>query len=178
MNDSYSNKQLQEVMESAKRMNVELDEAEAIAWLDAIHKAGEGRDIVIDERAGVFGQNIAMLDFSPERLEYFRTIGGLVEFYDVPGKVETALALSGSSAQSKIQRYPGDCDYFERVNIIAPTKEEACQILADIMREKALDFRQGPTYQLIEVKLGSYPAPFVQGKATLPAGSADLVAAG
>ena len=171
MNDSYSNKQLQEVMESAKRMNVELDEAEAIAWLDAIHKAGEGRDIVIDERAGVFGQNIAMLDFSPERLEYFRTIGGLVEFYDVPGKVETALALSGSSAQSKIQRYPGDCDYFERVNIIAPTKEEACQILADIMREKALDFRQGPTYQLIEVKLGSYPAPFVQGKAALPAGA-------
>ena len=39
------------------------------------------------------------------------------------------------------------------------------------MREKALDFRQGPTYQLIEVKLGSYPAPFVQGKATLPAGA-------
>ena len=88
MNDSYSNKQLQEVMESAKRMNVELDEAEAIAWLDAIHKAGEGRDIVIDERAGVFGQNIAMLDFSPERLEYFRTIGGLVEFYDVPARLK------------------------------------------------------------------------------------------
>mgnify|MGYP001048888934 CR=1 FL=1 len=171
MADSYSLKQLQEVMESAKRMNVELDEAEAIAWLDAIQKAGSGHEIVFDERTGVFGQNIAMLDFSSERLGYFRTIGGLVEFLDIPGKVETALALSGSSAQSKIQRYPGDCDYFERVNIIAPTKEEACQILADIMQQKALDFRQGPTYQLIEVKLGSYPAPFVQGKATFAAGS-------
>jgi len=171
MVDSYSHKELQEVIESAKRMNVELDEAEAIGWLDAIRQTGSGHQIVMDVRTGVFGQNIAMLDFSPERLEYFRTIGGLVEFLDIPGKVETALALSGSSAQSKIQRYPGDCDYFERVNIIAPTKEDACRILADIMREKALDFRQGPTFQLIEVKLGSYPAPFVQGKATFAAGS-------
>ncbi len=140
MVDSYSREQLQEVMESAKRMKVELDEAEAIAWLDAIHKAGSGSEIVFDERSGVFGQNIAMLDFSSERLEYFRAIGGLVEFLDIPGKVETALALSGSSAQSKIQRYPGDCDYFERVNIIAPTKEEACQILAEIMQKKPSTF--------------------------------------
>ena len=104
MVDSYSHDQLQEVINSAKRMKVELDEAEAIAWLNAMHQAGSGREIVMDERSGVFGQNIAMLDFSPERLEYFRTIGGLVEFFDIPGKVETALALSGSSAQSKIQR--------------------------------------------------------------------------
>jgi len=112
-----------------------------------------------------------MLDFSPTRLNYFRKIGKLVEFLDLPGKVETALALSGSSAQSKIQRYPGDCDYFERVNIIAPTKDEACQILAKIMREKALSTRQGPTYQLIEVKMGSYPADFVKGNATYKADS-------
>ena len=171
MVDSYSEKQLQEIIDCARRMNVELDEAEALAWLEAIQNKDAGSDIVMDERAGVFGKNIAMLDFSPERLEYFRTIGGLVEFYDIPGKVETALALSGSSAQSKIQRYPGDCDYFERVNILAPTREASCAILADIMREKALDFRQGPTYQLIEVKLGSYPEPFVQGKATFAAGS-------
>jgi hypothetical protein len=171
MAEAYSEQQLQEVIQSAKRMNVELDEAEAKAWLSAIQSAESGSDIVMDERAGVFGKNVAMLDFSPERLEYFRTIGGLVEFYDVPGKVETALALSGSSAQSKIQRYPGDCDYFERVNIIAPTREEACQVLAEIMRQKALDYRQGPTYQLIEVKLGSYAIPFVQGKVTYAAGS-------
>jgi hypothetical protein len=107
-----------------------------------------------------------MLDFSPERLDYFRKIGSLVEFFDEPGRVETALALSGSSAQSKIQRFPGDADYFERVNIIAPSKEEACQILAEIMREKALSTTQGPTFQLIEVKMGSYPCDFVKGKRT------------
>jgi len=165
MSPMYSAKELKEVIESAKRMNVELDEKEAREWLDAIQKASADHEaITFDERTGVFGQNIAMLDFGTERLDYFRKIGKLVEFFDEPGKVETALALSGSSAQSKIQRYPGDCDYFERVNIIAPTKEEACQILAGIMREKALSTRQGPTYQLIEVKLGSYPSEFVKGK--------------
>jgi hypothetical protein len=120
----------------------------------------------------VFGQRITMLDFSPQELEYFRRIGKLVEFEDVPGTVETALALSGSSAQSKIQSYPGDCDYFERVNIIAPSRDEACQILAKIMREKALGMLQGPTYQLIEVKFGSYPEDMVIGerqvKANMP----------
>ena len=124
-----------------------------------------------------------MLDFSPERLDYFRKIGNLVEFYDEPGRVETALALSGSSAQSKIQRFPGDADSFERVNIIAPTKEAACQILAEIMREKALSTAQGPTYQLIEVKMGSYPADFVKGNRTYRADSPiswepDEIAAG
>jgi len=167
MNNEYSSEALQKVIESAKRMNVELDEKEAVEWLESIRQAsGDENEITFDERTGVFGQNIAMLDFSPTRLNYFRKIGKLVEFLDVSGKVETALALSGSSAQSKIQRYPGDCDYFERVNIIAPTKDEACQILAEIMREKALSTKQGPTYQLIEVKMGSYPADFVKGNAT------------
>jgi hypothetical protein len=98
-----------------------------------------------------------MLDFSPEDLTHFRRLGKLVEFEDIPGKVETALALSGSAAQSKIQTYPGDADYFERINILADTREQACQILADIMREKALETTKGPNYELIEVKLGNYP---------------------
>jgi len=169
MGKKYSARELRKVIESAERMNVELDEKEAREWLNAIHKASnDSEEITFNERLGVFGQDIAMLDFSSERLDYFRKLGSLVEFLDESGKVETALALSGSSAQSKIQRYPGDCDYFERVNIIAPTKAEACRILADIMREKALSTRQGPTYQLIEVKMGSYPAEFVKGNRTFP----------
>jgi hypothetical protein len=172
MSQTYSSEVLKKVIESAKRMNVELDEKEAVEWLESIRKAsGDEKEITFDERTGVFGQNIAMLDFSPARLDYFRNIGKLVEFLDVPGKVETALALSGSSAQSKIQRYPGDCDYFERVNILAPTKEEACRILAEIMREKVLSTKQGTTYQLIEVKMGSYPADFVKGNRTFQAES-------
>jgi hypothetical protein len=97
-----------------------------------------------------------MLDFSPGELDYIREVGRLVEFHDEPG-VETALALSGSAAQSKIQTYPGDCDFFERVNIIAPTRADACRTIARLMREKALNTLRGTGYQLIEVKFGSYP---------------------
>jgi len=172
MAKQISREELSDVIESAKRLNVELNEEEAIEWLNAIQKAAEeGDQITFDERTGAFGQNIVMLDFSSERLDYFRRVGKLVEFLDEPGKVETALALSGSSAQSKFQKYPGDADYFERVNIIAPTKGEACQILGEIMREKALSTIQGHAYQLIEVKLGSYPTDFVKGNRVFKAGS-------
>ena len=172
MSKKISLTDIEQVIESAKRLNVELDIDEAREWVESI-KGTEGAwdEIKFDERTGVFGQNITMLDFDPKRLDYFRHIGKLVEFIDIPGKVETALALSGSSAQSKFQKFPGDCDYFERVNIIADTKEEACQILSEIMREKALGTVKGPSYQLIEVKMGSYPADFVKGKTTYSAGS-------
>ncbi len=114
---------LEHIIESAQRLGVELDEAEALQWLSAMAAgASHDQEVVMDERSGVFGHKVSMLDFSSEDLEHFREIGRLVEFYDVPGKVETALALSGSAAQSKIQTYPGDADYFERVNIIAPDR--------------------------------------------------------
>jgi hypothetical protein len=71
--------------------------------------------------------------------------------------VLTALALSGSAAQSRVQAYPGDCDFFERVHILAPTRDEACRILADVVRDKALSTMLGPTYRLMEVRFGSYP---------------------
>jgi hypothetical protein len=171
------------ILESARRLGVEVNEADALQWLTNMATAQEGDAITMDSRSGVFGHNITMLDFSQQELEYFRRIGKLVEFEDVPGTVETALALSGSSAQSKIQSYPGDCDYFERVNIIAPSREEACQILAKIMRAKALSALRGPTYQLIEVKFGSYLEDMVIGdhqvKANMPiAWKPDQIQAG
>lgn len=152
---------LQRIIESANRLGIELDEAEALRWLTAM-AAAQGEEVVLDERTGVFGHRISMLDFSPTDLEHFRRIGRLVEFKDIPGKVETALALSGSSAQSRIQTYPGDADYFERLNILAATREEACAVLADLMRQKILDTLRGPTYQFIEAKFGSYPRDMVK----------------
>lgn len=152
---------LSRIVESARRIGIELDEADALQWLTAL-AAQHGDEIVTDERTGVFGHRISMLDFSTADLEHFRHVGRLVEFKDVPGVVETALALSGSSAQSKIQAYPGDADYFERVNIRADSREAACTILADIMRQKILDTLKGPTYQFIEAKYGSYPQELVK----------------
>ena len=159
---SRANMEMKLIIESAKELGVEVSEADALQWLAAM-AAESDTEISMDLETGVFGHKVVMLDFSSSELARFREIGRLVEFYDEPGVVETALALSGSSAQSKIQTYPGDCDYFERVNIIADTRQEANQILARIMREKALSTLKGPTYQLIEVKFGSYPENMVKG---------------
>jgi hypothetical protein len=152
-----SSDKLKQIIDSARRLGVELDEAAAQVWLAAVSAApSNDDDIVLDVKSGVFGHRLTMLDFSADDLAHFRKIGRLVEFHDVPGKVETALALSGSAAQSKIQTYPGDADFFERVNIFAPTREDACRILGDLMREKALSTLKGPGYELIEVKMGNY----------------------
>ena len=161
MMTSIPQSELDKIIQSASRLGIELDQAEALQWLTAITTAQQEDEIVFDDRAGVFGHKISMLDFDPEDLAHFRKLGRLVEFVDIPGKVETALALSGSAAQSKIQLYPGDADYFERVNILAETQEDACQILAEIIREKALNTLAGPTYQLMEVRFGSFPADLV-----------------
>jgi hypothetical protein len=151
------------VIASAKRLGLSLNEADLARWSSAITKATGGTDIAIDSQTGVFGHKISMLDFDPKDLERFRAIGRIVEFEDVPNVVETALALSGSAAQSKFQIHPGDCDYFERVNIIAPSREESCKILCRIMREKCLSSLSGEGYQLIEVKYGNYPQELIRG---------------
>jgi len=148
---------LENIVASARRLGIELDEADALQWLSAIASWKPGDDLAVDETTGIFGHKIVMLDFSPTDLAYFREIGHLVAIPDEEGVVETAIALSGSAAQSKIQSYPGDADFFERVNIIAPTREEACRTLARVLRAKAIGTMHGSTYQLIEVKFGSYP---------------------
>jgi hypothetical protein len=156
MTESKPNLELDQIIESAKRLGVELDEADALQWLTAM-SAVQDNEVSVDIKTGVFGHKISMLDFNDQELDRFRRMGKLVEFEDVPGKVETALALSGSAAQSKIQSYPGDADYFERVNIIADTKEEACRILADLMFDKVTSTIHGADYEFIEAKFGSYP---------------------
>ncbi|RJP54969.1 MAG: hypothetical protein C4583_01405 [Anaerolineaceae bacterium] len=163
MSNPTPKEDIQKIIQSAQRLGVEMDEADALQWLTAMSAVQSDDGIVVNERTGVFGHKVSMLDFSETDLEHFRRLGRLVEFADVPGKVETALALSGSAAQSKIQTYPGDADYFERVNILAPTREEACKTLADMIREKTEKTLKGPNYLMIEAKFGSYPMDVMRG---------------
>jgi hypothetical protein len=162
---------LASVIESARRLGVELDEAEAAAWVGAIEAESVGGDIVVDVDTGVYGHRVSMLDFTPRDLARFRTIGQIVGMPDRLPSVRTALALSGSAAQSKIQSFPGDCDFFERVHISAPTRADACQILGGEIRAKALATRLGPTYRLWEVKLGTWPFDAEVHGASVRAGS-------
>lgn len=155
--DTTPDDDVQRIVESARRLGVELDEEATVQWLAAIAAAqGEGDAIVIDEESGTFGHRVSMLDFSPADLERFRRIGAVVEVTGPDGVAESALALSGSAAQSKIQSFPGDCDYFQRLNIIAPTREEACDILAGLLREKVHAYLSGDWYQFLEAKLGTH----------------------
>lgn len=148
--------EIQRIIESAQRLGVSLDEADTVAWLAAI-AAQTDDDVTVDVNSGTFGHRVAMLDFSPKDLARFRTIGAIVELTGDPETTEGALALSGSAAQSKIQSFPGDADFFQRFNIKAATREAACAILATSLRDKVLAFARGATYQFLEAKLGSAP---------------------
>jgi len=155
---------VQSIVESARRLGIELDEESTVQWLAAIAASRDGGgDVVVDTSSGTFGHRISMLDFSPRDLERFRRIGKIVEVTGPAGLAESALALSGSAAQSKIQSFPGDCDFFQRLNIIAPTREQACGILATLLRDHVLATARGATYQFLEAKLGSWPADCSQG---------------
>jgi hypothetical protein len=162
---------IQRVIDSAARLGIELDEREARDWINAMAAEGVGGDIVVDVDSGVFGHRSTMLDLDPADLAHFRRLAPIVGFENRPGQVATALALSGSAAQSRIHSYPADADFFERVHITAATRQEACQVLADLIREKALATMSGPTHRLWEVKFGTWDADVVKDGDALKAGS-------
>ena len=138
------NAELGRILESAQRLGIELDESEALQWLTSMAASqSQLEDISQDTNAGIFGHKVAMLDFSPQDLAHFRAIGHLVEFQDQPGVVETALALSGSSAQSKIQTYPGDATTSSGSTSWRLPARRACRILAGLDARKGLEHRQG-----------------------------------
>jgi len=59
MNNEYSSEALQKVIESAKRMNVELDEKEAVEWLESIRQDG------------CFRSKHRYVGFQPDSIELF-----------------------------------------------------------------------------------------------------------
>ena len=145
------------IIDSAARLGIEINRDEAQAWIHAMAVESAGGDVVVDVDTGVFGHRASMLDLNPADLERFKKIAPIVGFQNRPG-VQTSLALSGSSAQSRIQAYPADADFFERIHITAPTREEAGRILGEVIRDKAMETRSGPTHRLTEVKLGTWDA--------------------
>jgi len=51
------------ILESAKRLGVEVEEAEALQWLTAMAATQTKDQVTMDSRTGVFGNRITMLDF-------------------------------------------------------------------------------------------------------------------
>ena len=146
-------------------MGVELDRDEALRWIAAMG-AESGGGVQVDIQSGVFGHRVTMVDSDPEGLARLRQVIAVVNIPDAPPDVTTALALSGSAAQGRIQRFPADCDFFERVHIRAATKEAAVDRLGQVIRDKALATVSGAGYRLWEVKWGSHDrAGMVRGEA-------------
>ncbi len=161
--------EVEQIIKTAKSLGVEVDETDVAHWLTAMAASGT-MEWEMDADAGIYGHEITLLDFDKATLDRYRRIADVVQLPDLPN-VETAISLAGSAAQGMIQLYPGDCDYFERVNIKAETREEACHVLADLMRDKALDKFEGPGYQLIEVKFGTWKTDVVKDGERIKAGS-------
>ena len=145
------------LLASAEAMGIEIDEAEAERWIDAVSDGSAG-NVTVDMHTGVYGHRVTMADLDPTGLDRFRRMALIVGFADEPPRVMTALALSGSAAQARIQRFPADADFFERIHIQADTREEACHVLAVVMRDKALATMRGEGHRLQEVKFGNWPA--------------------
>jgi hypothetical protein len=162
--------QVDKIIKAAEKLGVEVDETDAAQWLTsmAAAQAAPG-DFAVDAKTGIFGHLITLLDFDPQVLERYRHIASIVEIPDQPG-VETAISLSGSAAQSKVQLFPGDADYFERVNIKASTREEACRMLGDLMRNKALNKLEGDDYELVYVRWGTFLQDVVRDGKEIKAG--------
>jgi hypothetical protein len=164
-----SEQEIEQIINTAKTLGVEVDENDVVQWLTAMAAAGT-MEWAMDAEAGIYGHEITLLDFDKATLERYRRIADIVQLPDLPN-VETAISLAGSAAQGVIQRYPGDCDYFERVNIKAGTREKACRVLADLMRDKALDKFEGPGYQLIEIKFGTWQMDVIKDGELITTGS-------
>ncbi len=158
------------LLDSAVLMGIEIDREEAERWIAAMSAEASG-SVTVDVDSGVYGHRVTMADHDPAELDRFRRMAAVVGFDDRPPMVMTALALSGSAAQARIHRFPADADFFERIHIRADTREEACRVLAEVIRHKVLSTMRGDGYRLHEVKFGSWPGDGSTVEGPVQAGS-------
>jgi hypothetical protein len=119
---------------------------------------------------GVFGMDAVVADFDEDEIQRLRVIGEAIRTAERP-HVRSAIALAGSAAQSRFQLYPGDCDFFERVHIMASSREEALAVLASTMIETVGRVFSHPNLQFAEMKLGLHPKDSRRGNETYKGGS-------
>lgn len=125
----------------------------------------EGRETpdLRQTEGGVFGLEAVIEDFDEADVATLRRIADTIRTPPRDG-VRTAIALSGSAAESRLQPYPGDCDFFERVNIAAGTREEALQILSSLMIQTVGHVFTHPDLQFTEMRLGLHAFDSRRGK--------------
>ncbi|MFC2177121.1 hypothetical protein ACFLRH_01760 [Actinomycetota bacterium] len=124
----------------------------------------------VDAASGDVGRRVPMLGFSPRYLARIHAIRRLVGLEARRG-VETAIVVSSPAAQPQIHAGPVDCHLFERVNIESATHEEACRVLSDLIRDKALATIEGEILRLSQVTFGLYPETLYRDNLVFDAGT-------
>lgn len=135
--------------------SIEFDAEEARTWMLAV-ASGDPTALTVDDDTGLFGSRVALLDFDAADLDRVRRLVPLVRVAPTPG-LQSAIAISGSSAQGRIQLFPGDTDFFERVHLHAPDEATAHRLLRDAMHRTAIRAFAEPDIVLVETNLGVYP---------------------
>lgn len=156
MNDEDA--KLDEVIATAAGMGVEIDADEARKWVLAVAAGGDPGTIAVDASEGIFADRVTMLDFDPDDLDHIRR---LVPHARVEAHLaaESAIAIAGSTAQGRVQLFPGDVDFFERVHIRADDETQAHTILREILRPTALRALGEPDIVLLDLEIGVFAEP-------------------
>lgn len=145
----------QDLARTARHSGIELDANAAAQWLVAM-SGGDRVALEQDAHNGVIASHAALLDFDPGDLAYFRRLAERVRVIRHP-QVDSAIAIAGSAAQGRVQLFPGDNDFFERVHIRAADAQAARAVLREVMRATALRAFSEPDIVLVEVNFGVYP---------------------
>lgn len=130
---------MEQVIAAIEAAGVEVDGAAAAAWATAVAEAlvRPGEFSVVAD-AGLGGHELALLDFDEAHpgVAGLRRLAGLLRT-PAADDLRVALAVAGSAAQSRIQPFPADLDFFERVHITAASREAALRRLAEVVRDGA-----------------------------------------
>ncbi|GMU78904.1 MAG: hypothetical protein AMXMBFR46_16970 [Acidimicrobiia bacterium] len=135
--------------------DIEYDATAAQTWMLAV-ASGEATALTVDDDTGLFGSRVALLDFDAADLTHILGLVPSTRLAPSP-EIESAISISGSSAQGRIQLFPGDTDFFERVHIRAPDEASAHRILREAMHRTATRAFVEPDIVLVETNLGVYP---------------------
>jgi hypothetical protein len=148
------------VAAAARRLGIEADSAEARRWMLAVSSTEES-GIAADDATGIFGDRVSLLDFDRDDLERLRRLVPHVRLAARPD-VESAIAIAGSSAQGRVQLFPGDADFFERVHVHAASADEAARVVRAAMWATAVRAFAEPDVVLLEANLGVYPEAVIE----------------
>ncbi len=141
---------------SIRAVGVAVDRAAAERWVLAVAEVlAEPGEFVVAPGLGVGGHELALLDFdeADSAVPRLRRLGELVRTSEA-SDLQVAVAVAGSTAQLRIQPFPADVDFFERVHIAAPSREAAARRLAELVRSDALRDDLAPGLRLEDVLFG------------------------